>query len=501
MTGNPRWTSRLRVTSQVVHVGALAIAIIGTAVTDGLSGDALIATLVASLGVLLSFSVSIPMEKGNLRMYAALVGGVALFSVAIALTGGFTSAFVVMPIASIFLAATSGGIRIAAPVAVLSVGGVMIASWLADSPVTFDAMVRIPAIYVITAIAFSEVQRALLTESERAEEIAQATTAAAHRRARLEETHDLLEDLLAVATSPDINAVAAAQDALRDVGIVAPDAPSRIIGPGDVVLARRGTTPDGEPTDIIDITRSDRALAHLELWIDDGVLTPRQHTAIHDAVSPVGLALENDAMVQRLAGLMIQRERVRLARELHDDIAPSVASVGLALDMVLVTGDLAPDEVRTLEATRSNVTGLVDRIRNRVQDLRADRSVSVVEHAHSLVAEVDIDGPTVVVDIDERTPPRPAIAVEVGALITEAFRNALTHADATVIRIAGRIDDRSGRISVEDNGTGFDPATTSDGRYGLVGMQERATLIGADLRMTSGSDQGTRVEVSWEDTT
>jgi len=489
------------VTSQVVHVGALAIAIIGTAATDGLSGDALIATLMASLGVLLSFSVSIPIEKGNLRMYAALVAGVGLFSAAIALTGGLTSAFVVMPIASIFLGAISGGIRVAAPVAILSVGGVLVASWLSDSPVTFDAVVRIPAIYVITAIAFSEVQRALLSESERAEEFAQTTTAAAHRRARLEETHDLLEDLLAVATSPDINAVAAAQDALRDVGIVAPDAPSRIIGPSDVVLARRGTPPDRNPTDSVDITRSDRVLAYLELWLEDGVLTPRQQTTIQGAVSPVGLALENDAMVQRLAGLMIQRERVRLARELHDDIAPSVASVGLTLDMVLLTGDLSADQVRTLEATRSNVTGLVDRIRNRVQDLRADRSVSVVEHAHSLVAEVDIDGPTVVVDIDERTPPRPAIAVEVGALITEAFRNALSHADATVIRIAGRIDDRSGSVSIEDNGTGFDIATRADGRYGLVGMQERANLIGADLDVTSGDDQGTRVVVSWKDTT
>ena len=485
----------------MVHVGALAIAVIGTAVTDGISSDALIATLVASLGVVLSFSVSIPIQRGNLRMYVALVAGVALFSIAVALTGGLTSAFVVMPVASIFLAAVSGGIRVAAPISVISVGGVLVASWLSGSPVTFDAVVRIPAIYVITAIAFSEVQRALRTESERAERFAQTTTAAAHRRARLEETHDLLEDLLAVATSPDINAVAAAQDALRDVGIVAPDAPSRIIGGGDVILARRGTTPDIDPTDIIDIIRAERTLAHLELWLDDGVLTPRQHTAIQGAVTPVGLALENDEMVQQLAGLMIQRERVRLARELHDDIAPSVASVGLALDTVLVTGDLSMEEERTLEATRSNITSLVDRIRNRVQDLRADRSVSVVEHAHSLVGEVDIDGPTVVVDIDERTPPRPAIAVEVGALITEAFRNSLSHADATVIRIAGRIDDRSGHISVEDNGTGFDLASTADRRYGLVGMKERANLIGAELDVTSSEDRGTRVEVSWEEAT
>ena len=232
-----------------------------------------------------------------------------------------------MPIASIFLGAVAGGIRVAAPVAVLSVGGCSCASWLSDSPITFDAVVRIPAIYVITAIAFSEVQRALLTESERAEEIRPDTTAAAHRRARLEETHDLLEDLLAVATSPDINAVAAAQDALRDVGIVAPDAPSRIIGPAtwsSLAEAHRPRAANrcGRHHQIQSRHGTTRTVARRR------VLTPRQHTAIHDAVSPVGLALENDAMVQQLAGLMIQRERVRLARELHDDIAPSVPRWG-----------------------------------------------------------------------------------------------------------------------------------------------------------------------------
>ncbi len=166
--------------------------------------------------------------------------------------------------------------------------------------------------------------------------------------------------------------------------------------------------------------------------------------AIESSVIPVALALENDRMVQQLAGLTIQRERVRLARELHDDIAPTIASVGLALDMVLGGGDLDASQQRTLEATRSTVTRLVDRIRDRVQDFRADRTISIVELAHSLVAEVDAEGPTVVVDLDERTPPRPAIAIEVGALIAEAFRNAMRHAQPTMITISGRIDESSG---------------------------------------------------------
>ena len=467
--------------------------------TDGLTLDTALATLFASVAVLLSFFVPIPMDRRDTRAYLALIGGIVLETAAMALTGGINSPFVVMPLATIFLAALAGGVAAAAPIALLGVGGVLLSTWTSGAEAGVDALVRIPAIYVITAIAFSEVQRALLSESERADDLALATTASSHRRARMEETHDLLEDLLAVATSPDINAVAAAQDALRDVGLVLPETPSRILGPGGVVLARRGDPPTTDPSDVVPIERSDRELAVLELWHDGAALTPSQRSAIQTTIASVGLALENDVMVQRLAGLTIQRERVRLARELHDDIAPSIASVGLALDMVMIGGELSPDQERTLDATRSNVTRLVDRIRDRVQDLRADRSISVVERAHSLVAEVDTDGPTVVVDIDERTPPRPAIATEVGALMTEAFRNALTHAGASVIRISGRIDDREGVVRVEDNGDGFEHEEPVDGHYGLVGMQERASLIGATLEVVSRAGEGTRVEVAWED--
>jgi signal transduction histidine kinase len=202
-------------------------------------------------------------------------------------------------------------------------------------------------------------------------------------------------------------------------------------------------------------------------------------------------------MVQKLARLAIQRERVRLARELHDDIAPSIASVGLALDMMLLSDDIDVEQRRNLDATRSNVTRLVESIRNRVQDLRADRTMSLVEVAHSLVAEVDTDGPTVIVDIDERTPPRPAIAMEISSLITEAFRNAVSHSGGSLIRVTGRIVETDGWIAVEDNGVGFDADQPPLGRYGLIGMRERAGLIGAELEVHSQKGAGTTVTITW----
>jgi signal transduction histidine kinase len=205
-------------------------------------------------------------------------------------------------------------------------------------------------------------------------------------------------------------------------------------------------------------------------------------------------------MVLKVAGLAVQRERVRLARELHDDIAPNVASVGLTLDMLIASSQLDAEQERNLSATRENVSLLVERIRSRVQDLRADRSRSLTDFAHSLVAEVDADGPTVIVDIDERVPPRPAAAAEIRGVLTEAFRNALHHSAATVIRIHGRTDEIDGTVSVEDNGVGFDPDREPQQRFGLVGMRERGTLVNAEVSIDSEPSKGTIVTIAWRNT-
>ena len=68
-----------------------------------------------------------------------------------------------------------------------------------------------------------------------------------------------------------------------------------------------------------------------------------------------------------------------------------------------------------------------------------------------------------------------------------------------MIRISGRVDEAAGGIVVEDNGVGFDAEDAPTGRYGLVGMRERAGLIGAELDVTSQPGGGTTVTITWKD--
>jgi len=471
-----------------------------TAVTGGTGRGSVVAAIIAIVGVAVSLLARVPFPDRPVVEVTVIAVSLTCYSLSVWLTGGLESAYTLLPIATIFLASAGGGLRFAAPTAAAATFGVLFAAYF-DGLNEFSAnLILVPAFYVVTALAFSEIQRAVLAQGALAADAKLAVGAAEERRKSLEMTHTLLADLLNVATSPGVNAVSAAQDAIRDVAVIFPTEASRIVDGSSTVLARRGPQMDTEPSRRVHSQVGDRSRAVLELWVTEEEPTDEQLELIEHAIESASIAVDNNAMIQELAGIAIQRERVRLARELHDDIAPSIASVGLSLDMLLLAEQLDAEQTRNVEATRSNVSRLVERIRDRVQDHRADRSSSLTEYAHALVASVDADGPTVLVALDERSPPRPAIAVELRAIVNEVFRNALNHADASVIDIEGRIDEDGGSMTIRDNGVGFDPAIDSPDRFGLLGIRERASIMNGDVSVESSIDTGTLVTITWRNT-
>jgi two-component system sensor histidine kinase DegS len=85
--------------------------------------------------------------------------------------------------------------------------------------------------------------------------------------------------------------------------------------------------------------------------------------------------------------------------------------------------------------------------------------------------------------------------------MAEAFRNALVHSDATAIWITGRLTDHDGFLAVQDNGRGFDDNQPLDQRFGLIGMRERAAIIGATFELEPTPGEGTVVSMTWKDGT
>jgi signal transduction histidine kinase len=110
-------------------------------------------------------------------------------------------------------------------------------------------------------------------------------------------------------------------------------------------------------------------------------------------------------------------------------------------------------------------------------------------------------GTRVEVAIDGAPPERlaPELELALFRIAQEALTNTGKYAGAGSIRLELSFFDGEARLVVEDNGRGFDPATsaapTRQGGLGLYGMRERAALVGADLELQSAPGQGTRVVV------
>ena len=304
---------------------------------------------------------------------------------------------------------------------------------------------------------------------------------------QLEDTHDLLTRLEELTASQDTNPIKLGKTALESLvarfpGTAAAAAIASDKGP--VLVARVGN----EPPQSQRLTIPLRLAGQETGWIM--LATPRtlsqaEIDGIEQSMRPLALAFSNVRLLEMIAQKAISEERVRIARELHDELGPSLASLGLGIDLAMVQN--TPDQPLTDQLTqlRRSVSFLVDDIRKTVADLRSEPEPSLSTSLNEHLIKLDPD-PDVQLDIDERRPPRPSIAQELTAIVSEAIRNASRHANARSIKVSGVVDFDRGWISIADDGRGFDKTQVPDGHYGLIGMKERAAKIGGRLDVESG---------------
>lgn len=74
--------------------------------------------------------------------------------------------------------------------------------------------------------------------------------------------------------------------------------------------------------------------------------------------------------------------------------------------------------------------------------------------------------------------------------------NVSRHARARHVTLRLVTEERELRLSIRDDGRGFDPDATFAGRYGLLGMRERANLLGGELLLETSPGRGAHIEVS-----
>ena len=198
----------------------------------------------------------------------------------------------------------------------------------------------------------------------------------------------------------------------------------------------------------------------------------------------------------------IAEERTRLARDIHDTLAQGFA----AICMRLQAAQREPDYGDTPQQVRQQIAASLD--------ISSTHLVYAKQSIHRLRAEEDehfrLDE-ALRLTIDQMVPHIPvvsrvqfpsstiphAVAVELLKIAQEALINAAKHSEASRIILKAMPSERDGiMISVADDGRGYDPDRPGEG-FGLIGMQERAARVQAQLTIASEPGAGTEVVVVW----
>jgi signal transduction histidine kinase/ligand-binding sensor domain-containing protein len=199
---------------------------------------------------------------------------------------------------------------------------------------------------------------------------------------------------------------------------------------------------------------------------------------------------------------LIAQERARLTRELHDSLLQGFVGVVYQLEAVARQFDTAP------EASKQRLERAIDQADQALLEARRtilSMRLPALEHstlpeALSAIAARLTEGTSVVfrLDVKGRVRQLPYDAqANVYLIGREAIANSVSHARASRILAALAYSEKELRLTVQDDGSGFDPqaAIAKNDHWGMAGMRERAETIGASFVLDTSPGRGTKIEV------
>jgi signal transduction histidine kinase len=207
----------------------------------------------------------------------------------------------------------------------------------------------------------------------------------------------------------------------------------------------------------------------------------------------VELARLHDAAAVQAAAA----ERARLAREIHDGMSQQLWLARLKQGRLLTEGGLSDEALVLAAEVTTSIESAMDEARQAILALRPPEGSTFAEVMEQYVDEFsDRFGIPAAHRIDPVVDGLgPRAQAELLRIAQEAFANARKHADPTRVSVLAEPTPEGLRLTVTDNGRGFDPGAIGSKSYGLRSMKERAELIGASLAIVSRPRDGTQVIV------
>jgi PAS domain S-box-containing protein len=236
------------------------------------------------------------------------------------------------------------------------------------------------------------------------------------------------------------------------------------------------------------------------IWKNEIDLTAERIALLIAVSERIGSAIQNDILLQKAQNAALLEERQRLARELHDSVTQSLYSLTLLAEagrdllahhdlqrLESCLGDLGENSLQALKEMRMLIFELRPPLVGEKDLAKAlqDR-LNAVELRAGVKAQLDVEG-TVFLPAQMQE--------ELYHVAKEALNNSLKHSGATSVLVSIQSNDDEIRLSVEDNGKGFDPQANRSGGLGLSTMRERVERLHGSLDIDSSSGRGTKVTV------
>lgn len=224
-----------------------------------------------------------------------------------------------------------------------------------------------------------------------------------------------------------------------------------------------------------------------------------------------GIAIENARLYENLRFYVRQitkaeeDERKRIARELHDETAQTLAVLSRRLDAISMDSEQLPEPViQRLEDMRELTHSTLQGVRRFSQDLRPSTidDLGLLPTLEGLTTDLIEKGriKAELKVLGDKRRLSPETELNLFRITQEALRNVEKHSGASRVVITVAFGADEVRITVEDNGRGFKQPDRTDelaatGKLGLIGMYERARLLGGTLTVHSKLGEGTTIVV------
>lgn len=211
----------------------------------------------------------------------------------------------------------------------------------------------------------------------------------------------------------------------------------------------------------------------------------------------IALTVDNARWFARLRSLGAEEERLRVARDVHDRLGQWMTYLKMELERLANSDTVDRTELGRLH---DDAAFALDELRETLRQLRSgvsdDRPLSVLggDLVERFADRSDVAARFVVRHPEQRLPV--PVENEILRILQEALNNVDRHAGAEHVEVDWTVDGGNYELVVSDDGRGFDAdSAVREQSYGLVGMRERAEVIGATFEISSRPGVGTRLSV------